>query len=312
MHRLTSLPLLIVFTLILLPASLSAQQTGGQQSQRGPQVGWSSFIRGGGVYQFDTDLDDGGNFDATRATIQAGHGYAWDDRTSVSLALGYSYDGYSFSGETGIAAVAPWENINTFSLSLPMRWGIADNWSAFLIPSIRSTGESSANFDDTITGGGFFGAAYRFGERLTIGPGIGVISQLEDNATIFPILIIDWKITDRLSLDTGRGLGATLGPGLALNYRANQSWNFTFGGRYESLRFRLDKNAIVPNGIGEDKTFPVYAGCTYYISPKTNVSFIAGVELGGELKLEDRDGNRLRKESYDPGGFLGLTFSMRL
>ncbi len=298
--------------LILLPMAVSAQETQDNSKRFGPPVGWSSFVRGGAVYQFDTDLDDGGSYNAKRFSVQAGQSYSWDPRTSVSLALGYNYDGYSFSQGAGIAAITPWEDIHSVSLGLPMRKGIGEDWSAFLIPSIRSTGESGSTFDETITGGVLTGFSYRFGDRLTIGPGIGVVSQLEDSATVFPVIIINWKITDKLSLETGRGLAATLGPGLTLNYQANREWNFAIGGRYEKLRFRLDKDGAVPGGIGEDKSFPVFASCTYSVSPKTAVSLIGGVEFGGELVLEDSDGNRIRKESSDPGGFLGFTFGIRL
>jgi len=245
-------------------------------------------------------------------TIQAGHGYAWDRRTSLSLSLGYSYDGYSFSQGDGIASFNPWEDIHSFSLGVPMRKGFGEEWSAFLIPSLRSSGESGATFDETITGGVLTGFAYRFSDRLTIGPGVGVVSQLEESATVFPVIIIDWKITDRLSLETGRGLGATLGPGLTLNYQANRLWNFAIGGRYEKLRFRLDHDGTVPDGIGEDKSFPLFASCTYSFDPKTQVSLVGGIELGGELVVEDEEGNRITKESYDPGGFLGLTFRVRI
>ena len=312
MRNCSLLTTISVFSLLLMPATLFAKEQGGQQGTGERQVGWSTFTRGGAVYQFDTDLDEGGSYNASRFTIQAGQGYAWDDRTSVSVALGYSYDGYDFSSGRGIAALDPWQNIHSLSLGVPLRMGIDNDWSGFLVPSLRSTGESGADFDKTISGGGLVGIAYRFSERLTIGPGIGVQSQLEDTATIFPILVVDWKITDRLSLETGRGLGATLGPGLTLKYKADQLWELTVGGRYEKLRFRLDKDGLVPGGIGEDESFPLFAGCTYKISPKANVSLVGGVELGGELRLEDADGNRIDKESYDPGGFLGLTFSLRM
>ena len=302
--------------LALSPVALCAAEKPENQNRFGPPAGWTSFVRGGGVYQFDTDLDEGGSYNATRLTIQAGHGYAWDRRTSVSLALGYSYDGYSFSKGGGIgggiASFDPWEDIHSLSLGLPMRKGIGEAWSAFLIPSLRSTGESGSSFDDTITGGVLTGFAYRFSDRLTIGPGIGVVSQLEDSATVFPVIIIDWKITDRLSLGTGRGLGATLGPGLTLNYQANQLWNFAIGGRYEEFRFRLDNDGAVKDGIGEDKSFPVFASCTYSFNPKTQVSLVGGIEFGGELVLEDEKGHRITKESYDPGGFLGVTFNVRI
>ena len=68
----------------------------------------------------------------------------------------------------------------------------------------------------------------------------------------------------------------------------------------------------MPGGVGEDKSFPLFASCSYSFSPQTQFSLSAGVELGGELVLEDSDGNRIKKESSDPGGFLGLTFSVRL
>lgn len=305
---------LVVIGVLTPPSALLAQgKIDGSKNSRGPQTGWSTSTRGGIVYQFDSDFDEGGSYDAVRFNIQAGQSYTWDPRTSASLALSYSYDGYSFSGGNGagIANLAPWEDIHSLSISAPMRIGLYDNWSAFLVPSLRSSGESGADFEETITGGTFAGIAYRFGERLTIGPGIGVVSQLEDSATVFPILIVNWKITDRLSLETGRGLAATLGPGLTLNYRADKMWNFTIGGRYEKLRFRLDEDGKIPNGIGEDRSFPLFASSTYSVNPKTKFSLVGGVELDGKLEVNDEDGDTIIKESYDPGLFLGLTFNKR-
>lgn len=314
MHRHAASTLLtIVFTLTICSA-LAAQEEADERRMRGTQEGWSTFIRGGAVNQFDTDLEEGGSYRATRFNLQAGQGYAWNRRSSVSLALSYSYDGYSFSSGNadGMAAFKPWDDIHSMDLSLPIRWGIDNDWSTFLIPSVRSSGESGASFSETITGGVLAGFAYRFGDRLTVGPGLGVISQLEENATVFPILIINWRITDKLSLETGRGLAATLGPGLTLNYRANDRWSFLFGGRYEKLRFRLDEKGRVANGIGEDSSFPLFAGATYSFSPKSSISLVGGVELEGELRQEDEEGNRIVKETYDPAGFLGLTFRFRL
>lgn len=302
---------LILLSLIVFAAPLFAETKDEPPGPPGSQSGWTSFVRGGGVYQFDTDLDEGGSYDAKRFTIQAGQGYRWNYRTSASLALGYSYDGYSFSNKNNTAAFAPWEDIHSLSLSLPMRYGIDKDWSTFFIPSVRSSGESGANFDETITGGVLAGFAYRFGDKLTLGPGIGFFSQLEESVTVIPILIINWNITETISLETGRGLGATLGPGLTLNYHPNKVWNFAIGGRYEKLRFRLDKDGPIPSGVGEDQSFPLFASCTYSLSPKTQISLVGGVELGGELIVEDDDGRSVKEESSDPGGFLGLTFNIR-
>ena len=302
--------MLIVF---FLPSTLWGQDSNNQQNQYRSQSGWSTSMRGGAVYQLDTDLDSGGSYSSGRYNIEASRNYSWDSKTSASLSLSYSYDDYNFSGDVAdsLTVQSPWDNIHSFSISTPLRKGINDNWSAFIIPSLRSTGETGSQFDQTITGGAFAGAAYKFGKRLTIGPGIGIVSQLEESASIFPVLIIKWNITDKLSLDTGRGLAATLGPGLTLSYKADQKWKFAVGGRYEKLRFRLDKNGDIPGGIGEDSSFPLFGSCTYNINRKTTISLITGVEIGGELKVENSKGHTIIEESNDPGVLGGLTFIMR-
>jgi hypothetical protein len=155
------------------------------------------------------------------------------------------------------------------------------------------------------------GFAYRFGKRLTLGPGIGAVTQIEDDASIFPVLIVNWKITDRLSLETGRGLGATLGPGLTLNWQASAKWDIFLGGRYERLRFRLDDKGVAPGGVGDDRSFPLVGGATYRFGRRGDISLLSGFKLGGELRLEDEKGNRIADETYDPALFLGLTFRVR-
>lgn len=303
----------LYFTLLSHACAAGAQNRPQNEEAGGPEAGWSSFSRGGAVHQFDSDLEQGGSFGATRFNIEAGQGYAWNRRNSVSLSISYSYDGYSFgSGEQGMAASNPWDDVHSMSVALPVRWGVDDNWSTMVIPSIRSSGESGSDFEETLTGGMLAGFSYRFSDRLTIGPGIGVISQLEESATVFPVLIIDWRITDRLSLETGRGLAATVGPGLTLKYAASERWSMLVGGRYEKLRFRLDDSGGNAGGVGEDTSFPLFASITYSFSHLTSLSLVGGAELGGELKQEDNKGRSVAEESYDSAGFLGFTFSVRL
>jgi hypothetical protein len=294
-----------------VPTLLCAQEKVEQPPSAGTSAGWTSFVRGGAVYQPDTGLDDGGSYSATRYTIQLGSGYSWDRQSNVSLSVGYSCDRYDFSGAGGLGGGNPWENIHAVSFAVPMRKQIGANWTAFVIPSLRSSGESGAEFDETLTGSMLGGGSYRVSDRLTIGPGIGVFSQLEESTTVIPILIIDWAITDTWSLTTGRGLGATMGPGLTLNYRPSKAWSFGIGGRYEKLRFRLDKEGKVASGVGEDLSFPVYLSSTYSFAPRTNLSLVGGFAFGGELKLEDKDGETIKEDSYDAGIFFGLTFNKR-
>ena len=277
---------------------------------KGP--GWSTFLRGGYVHQFDADIDDGGSFNADRLFIRGGITYAPDYRRSISCALGYSRDGYDFSGDMRFAALSPWKNIHSYRVSMPVRWGFNEAWTVFVIPALGVFAESGAELEDAMRGGGFAGISYRFGDQLTIGPGIGVMSEIEDSATVFPVLIVKWKITDRLALETGRGSGAALGPGLVLRWEASDKWDLSIGARYEKLRFRLDDKRIAPNGIGQDRAFPLFGGVSYSFSRRAQMSLLIGAELGGELRLENERGDAIAEENYETAGFGEITFNVRL
>jgi hypothetical protein len=282
-------------------------------SDEGPRImraGWSPYVQGGALHQFDADMDDGSRFSVNRYFIQGGLTYAQDMRRSVSFSLGYGLDSYDFSGNGGFANINPWKNVNTLRLSVPIRWGIDRNWSVFFVPTIRAAAESGASWGDALIGGGFAGFTYRINDRITIGPGIGALRQIEDTS-VFPVLLIDWKITDTLSLQTGSGVGATLGPGLQVTWAPLKKWRFSIGGRYEKLRFRLDKDGPVPDGIGDDRAFPLLGGVTYSFTQDAQISLFGGIDLGGRLRLEDEDGNCIAEEDHDPVAVLGFGFRFR-
>ncbi len=304
---------LVVFLLLIvaMPVAEAARETSGERASFRPEEGWSLSLRGGAAHQFETGLDDGGEFRVNRLFLQGGARYAPDHRRSVSLALGYGFDGYEFSGGRGIAALSPWESVHTVRVSAPVRWGVGREWTVFVIPTVRSAAESGASLGDSVSGGGFAGFSYRFGDRLTIGPGVGVMTEIEESPDIFPVLLIDWKVTDRLRLETGRGLGASRGPGLFLRFEASERLDVSFGGRYEKLRFRLDREGVAPDGVGSDRSFPLFCGATYRFTPRAEASLVGGVALGGKLRLEDENGNRIAEEDYGAAAFLGVAFGLR-
>ncbi|MHC4998527.1 MAG: DUF6268 family outer membrane beta-barrel protein, partial [Planctomycetota bacterium] len=229
-----------------------------------------------------------------------------DQSNSYGFSFGYNYTDYSFSGSEGIAALKPWDDIHSIGFTVPIRMGLNDDWTMYAFPTIRSVTEDGADFGDGISGGALLGASRKINENLTMGPGLGVLSQIEDDPFVFPIFLIDWKISDTLSFGTGRGESATAGPGLFLYWRPDEQWLFNFGGRYEKLRFRLDDKGVAPDGVGEDRAFPLVAGATYYFNRQTSLTLTGGVLLGGQLKLEDDKGHKIIEEDYDPTPFIGI------
>jgi signal peptidase II len=64
--------IMLITALLFLPCTLAANEGDEPQPPPNPQLGWSAFVRGGFVHQFDTNMDNGGSYSATRFTIQAG------------------------------------------------------------------------------------------------------------------------------------------------------------------------------------------------------------------------------------------------
>ncbi|MDA7510300.1 TonB-dependent receptor [Verrucomicrobia bacterium] len=277
----------------------------------GAGKGWFSRYEGGMVHQLKTELDGGGDFEVNRFVSRVSVGYRSDYLNSTALSIGYSRDAYDFSGSTGFATSDPWGEINTMSVGLPIRRSIGDKWMLFAVPSARLLAEDHADLNDSLVGGGIAGVSYEVNPRLKLGPGLGALTQLEDGASYFPIVIVDWKISEKLKLETGRGLGASQGPGLLLTYSWSDSWSFLAGGRYERLRFRLNRNGATPNGVGEDSGVSAYLGARYTLGERGVLTLFGGADVLGEFQIYDSSGNEIGSRDYKAAPFLGVSTSLR-
>jgi hypothetical protein len=272
---------------------------------------WRLALDAGAVKQFESGLDSGGDFDVSRFYLRFSAtrdiGSAWN----AGVSLGYGESRYAFSGDSGLGAADPWDNIREARISVPVRYRANNGWTFVGIPSLRFSGESGASSSDSTRWGLLAAAAYRFNDRLTIGPGLGVFSEIEDSTDVFPLVLIDWKITDSVSLRTGRGLAASRGPGISLVWTPAQDWRLSLDARYEKTRFRLDDSGPVPDGVGQDRSIPISLSATYLAATDWELTLLGGVELEGQLRLEDADGNRLAETDYDSAPFAGAIFRFR-
>jgi hypothetical protein len=268
---------------------------------------WGPSLRVGSVYNFKTDMDGGGSFDVNRYFIEGGMARMWRFDRLIAISAGYGQDDYKFSN----LQTQPWNNIDAYRMGVFARWGVSENWVLFAGPSIRSYGETGAPFEDTLTGAFFGGASYSFGDRLTLGPGIVVAGQIEERTRYFPVLLVNWSITERLSLDTGGGFAATAGPGLTLAYDLSKAWKIGVSGRYEKKRFRLNDTGLAINGVGEDDNFPFVANLTYFLYPQGFISGLVGYNFAGKLSADDQYGNLLYEKTYDPSPSVGIVASFK-
>jgi hypothetical protein len=284
----------------------------GAVAQQPPYGPWVLTIQGGLASQSESDLEDSsGAFSLNRWFVSAGVDYLWDSRNSLGISFGAGSSDYEFKDFAGFGGTGPWSKVEDQRLSLTGRFSFSETGTAIIIPSYRYNGETDSDTGEARTWGVLAGAAWKVSDNLNIGPGIGVFSRLEDSTRVFPILVIDWDISERWNLSTGQGLAASQGPGLTLRYEASPTWSLGLTGRFEDVEFRLDEDGPAPGGIGRDQAFPLVVSARWKPNLSVALSVFAGGEFAGELELMDAAGNTLEESSYDAAVLLGGTFEFR-
>ena len=286
----------------------SPLQAGESEPERGP---WLWGFAGGVVHQFDSNLTDAdGEFNVSRGFIQGSLTHLWDRRTTVSLSVGAGRSNYDFSPEANIENAPPWEQIEDYRLSVPIRFAAGERADVLIIPRVQTFAETNASLKEGRTEGVLAGFSWKFSESLSLGPGFGWFSELGGGSNAFPILVIDWKITDRWRLATGRGVAASQGPGLNLSYRLAPSWFLGLAGRFERTRFALEERGN-DSAFGQERSLPLVLQLSYRPNPGLSLTAMLGAEFEGSLRLYDSQGQRIASTEFDTAPVAGLAFSAR-
>lgn len=273
-----------------------------------PRTGWAMEATALAAHQGEGDLSGGGDVSSTRTFLGVGGLYRTDEGVVAGLSIGLGQQSYVF----GSAAVPLWGNVRAISLSLPMRFQLGQSSDLIVVPQVRRAYESGASASDSTTYGVFAGLSWLVSETLRIGPGFGAFSKIEGSRTeVFPILIVDWQISDRWNFSTGRGIAATRGPGLRLTYAYSDALDIGLGVRLERSEFRLNQTGIAPGGVGEDSNVPIVLSLDYNPNPGVSVSGFIGAAIDGELTIEGSNGMTIDKQSYDTTPVAGLAMRLR-
>lgn len=270
-------------------------------------------IYGGFAHQFRSNIDGGGDFSSSRIGALLGAKTRITPDFDVRLSVGYEFDHYRFSGDTGLGGHNPWDDIHTIGFGAIFGVDMSNDWRLFGGPIFQFSAESGGSFSDGFIGGGFIGTSFDISPELTLGGGVGVVSQIERGARVFPVVTIDWEITDQLKLTTETRAGASGDTAVELVYDWGGGFETAVGGTYRFRRFRLDDNqsGLAPEGVGQHSSFPFWVRLTYHFSPAFSLNVHGGAVFAGELRLMDSDGGGISKEDYDPAGLIGISGSIR-
>ncbi|WP_201098368.1 DUF6268 family outer membrane beta-barrel protein [Thiocystis minor] len=258
----------------------------------------------------ESDLDAGGEAGFTGVFATVGGLWTRGPRSSLGLRLKIDFEDWNFDHVGGFGGATPWGDLYRVGLSVPYGYVTEGGWRLGLTPTVEYSGEADARLSDALEYGATVTAARRIRSDLTLGFGVGVYARIEETS-LFPFLMVDWRITDRLRLTNPLVAGPTGPAGLELSYALNSGWEVGMGAAYRSYRHRLDRDGPFPGGVGENRYIPVFVRVGREFSETLKINLYAGAAMDSMLRVEDANGNRLYEEDQDPAAMLGLSLSGR-
>ena len=96
-------------------------------------------------------------------------------------------------------------------------------------------------------------------------------------------------------------LGGQNGLGAEVAWQWASKVEMVGGVGYQRRRFRLNTN----DQVGEETLIPIYGKLSLEIHPQGKLELLVGVAAGGKLRLENKNGHKIRKEDYDATAMVG-------
>ncbi len=306
--RICSVSLVAALAALTAAPAVDAQQPVDVQQPDDDPLQWR--VRGGVVHQLDSDIDSGGEFNVTRAGFDAQALYDFNTDLTLDAEIGYEFNSYDFSGSTGFGALNPWDDVHTVRIRTLLRWRMNEEWSFVGGPIFEFAAEDGADLSDGFNVGGVVSAAYRVHDDLTLGGGVLLVSEIEDDVAVFPVIIVNWRISDQWRVRNSLAPFGGYGGGLEAVWTLSENWDLAFGTQFQWRQFKLDDTGTAPNGVGEEFSIPLYVNARWKATPNVSISAAIGVSVGGEVEIQTSSGSTISNEDYDPTAIIALSASI--
>lgn len=298
--------------MIALAGTLAtAQPTGDGGSDSLPDSApskWTLSLTFEGEAVESADFDDvGGDISATSIRGRFDAIYKLDETHRLILGFGVGQTEYDLDGVTGLVpgAVDPFDTVEEYEVRAGVMGKYQEKWNWAVIGRVRSEGESSADFSDTLQYGGVFSLAYQVNPKLSVGGSLLVMSSLEDDVRIIPLPVINWKIDeDTWSI-------ATSDAGVQLLYKSSETLLIRATLLSFSVReFRLDEKGPLPSGVIRETRVGLGVGADWNPKPKITVSGMIGAYPFMEYESFNSSGDDIADDETDAPLFItfGVTF----
>lgn len=275
-------------------------------------------LSGGYAHFFASDFEEGGGevsvdraFGGLSIAGTPSETYRWD----LSLKWEGSWYGFEDGGTLSAAAGgAPWDAVQSVMIAPGATFVLDERWRASARVLVEFSGENDADAWDSASFGGVLGATYSFSREFLLGAGVLAITRIEDDMLVVPQVLVDWRPCDEFRLSNFAGPEAFPGgAGLEAIWTFAEDMELAFGGRYTYRRFRLDDSGdpARAGGVGTDEGLPVWLRATMRAKCGARLDLVAGVQMAGEMRLDDSEGDELAREDVDATAFVGVFFSWK-
>ena len=284
--------------LLILGITLCTPLPGLAQGSQAGDSGLGVKLSLSAIEQFEADVGDS-KMDVSRYQVKADIDLKKNRKMILNLSASYKVSDYNFSGPPADPWSDPWGEITSTDVGLSLILPGSGRWSYFLASTLDGSREKGADKGDGLVYGIIASAAYAKRLDRRLGFGVGVFEGLEETK-IFPYATVSWRLKENLTLQNPLSAGPASPAGLELVYDVSENWQIGAGGAYRSFRFRLDKEGVAPDGIGEITGVPAWVRASWQASPKLGLGFYTGAILAGEAAIKDNAGRNLQSRHFNP------------
>lgn len=290
----------------VLGASGGAWAADGDKPASGGGGDWRLTLKTEPSFTFRADLDDDhGSVSILRTDFGADLSGPVGDRMRLTVGLfggvaNYDFDDFSGAGATG----SPLDDAYEAGVSLLAVYSFDQQWFMMGRGSVASGWADGADFGDGVFGTAALGLGYKFSESFSLALGGGFVTRLEDEVGFLPLVVINWKINEKVSLET-------TGIGLKLSGALSDEWTVFLRGGGEYHQYRLgDDRGAAPGGAMTDVRVPVGVGFDWKPAAGLTLSLEGGVVVYQEYQIRNDD-REIDEFNTDPAAYIAGRISYR-
>ena len=181
------------------------------------------------------------------------------------LRLEQRFDDYDFTGTGALNGAnpnnpagddldpsdQPWRNVytTTAAFEFSRKEGVKTTFGGIGMQIAR---QRSREYGDGRAFSGHWGITTRYSDDLAFGWGLSIREQIDGPTQYFPVLALDWSLTNDLSVEGWFGPWEIREPRVDIVWEAFSEWDLFAGFGYRQDRFRLDNfSGLDVDGDGE-------------------------------------------------------------